>query len=189
MHTTLVHLVNGSRVFVLDHVLDEETLAYTHELAGTYSQSNPLWTRAATAAATPRWLYDVTDAAFDPVRRAFDSGTLLAHWQEQLRVPTLYCSSISFFIDLPGAEPLAPHKELSGAWLSQVYIAAEDHSYTGTTVYTDDKEVLFQLPYRNNTGWLFDTGQTVMHGRAHSVPDLARFSIMIWYAELPADHK
>lgn len=185
MDTTLVNLANGSRVFILDRVLHEETLAYTHKLAGTYSQANPLWTRAATATTAPRWLYDVTDAAFEPVRRAFDSGTLLEYWKQQLNAPRLYCSNISFFIDLPGAAPLEPHVELAGSWLSQVYIAAEDHSYTGTTVYTDSHKVLFQLPYRNNTGWLFDTGQTVMHGRAHPVPDLARFSIMVWYAELP----
>jgi hypothetical protein len=189
MEVTQVNMINASRVFILDHVLEPDTLAYTHALAGTYSETNPLWTRAGTAAAAPRWLYAVEHATFDPVRRAFDSGPLLAYWQEQLQVPSLYCSNISFFIDLPGAEPLAPHKELSGSWLSQVYIAAEDHSYTGTTIYTDRKQVLFQLPYRNNSGWLFDTGQTVMHGRAHPVPDLARFSLMIWYAELPADYR
>jgi hypothetical protein len=110
---------------------------------------------------------------------------MLDHWREQLvgdRVGWFMLTEITFFRDAPGTPPLEPHREQAGAWLSQVYIAAQDHPTNGTTIYTDQKQVLLQLPYRNNTGWLFDTGRTVMHGREHAVPeDLERFSLMIWY--------
>jgi hypothetical protein len=189
VRSTQVLLVNGARVHLLEDVLDTTTLAYTHGLADTFGPDNPLWSRAGTSADYPRWEYCVEDTSFDPVRRAFDSGPMLAAWQAQLvQAPgrQLFCSNISFFIDLPGSPPLQPHVEGVDSWLAQVYIARRPHAYTGTTIYTDQKQVLFQLPYRDNAGWLFDTAGRVMHGREHPVPEgLDRFSIMIWYALLP----
>jgi len=189
MDTTVVNMVNGSRVFILENVLDATTLAYTHALANTFNETNPLWNRAGTAAEHPRWEYNTTDASFAPVRTAFTNPEHLAHWQQRLAPAStqqVFCSNISFFVDYPGSPPLFPHVERNDSWLSQIYIAPFPHLYNGTTVYNDRKNILFQLPYRDNMGWLFDTGSTVMHGRAHAVPEgLARFSIMIWYALLP----
>ena len=189
MDTTEVRLVNGSRVYIIEHVLDTDTLAYAHALADAFSETNPLWSQAMSAAEQQRWVYDVTDPTFDPIRRAFTSPEHLTYWQQRLAPDSaqqVFCSNISFFIDYPGSPPLFPHCEQSDSWLSQVYIARFPHSYNGTTVYNDRKTILFQLPYRDNMGWLFDTGGSVMHGRAHPVPDgLARFSLMIWYALLP----
>lgn len=187
--TTVVHMPNGSRVFILEHVLDTATLAYAHTLASEFSETNPVWSRAGTAAEHPRWEYDVADATFAPIRSALNDPERLAQLHLMLDPDStrrLYCSNISFFIDSPGSPPLFPHVERNDSWLSQIYIAAFPHPYNGTTVYNDRRQILFQLPYRDNTGWLFDTGATVMHGRAHTVPKgLARFSLMIWYALLP----
>jgi hypothetical protein len=189
MDTTQVILPNGSRVYIIEHVLAADTLAYAHSLADTFAESNPLWHRAGTAAEHARWEYDVADPNFDPIRRAFDCPEHLAYWQQRLAPDStqqVFCSNISFFIDYPGSPPLFPHVEAADSWLSQVYIARQPHKYNGTTVYNDRKQILFQLPYRDNMGWLFNTGGTVMHGRAHAVPEaLARFSLMIWYALLP----
>lgn len=189
MNATQVQLDNGSRVFILENVLDATVLAYAHSLANTFAQDNPLWCRAGTADNYPRWEYHVADPSFDAVRQYFDRGPVLAHWQQQLAPDEpgrLFCSNISFFIDLPGSPGLAPHVEGVDSWLSQVYIARQSHSFNGTTIYNLSKQVLFQLPYRDNTGWLFDTAGRVMHGREHAVPaGLDRFSIMIWYALTP----
>lgn len=189
MDTTIVHMVNGSRVFILEHVLEPDVLAYAHTLAATFSQTNPVWHRATSAVEQQRWEYDVADATFDPVRSALNDPERLAQLHLMLDPDStrrLFCSNISFFVDLPGSPPLFPHCEQSASWLSQIYIAAFPHKYNGTTVYNDRRQILFQLPYRDNAGWLFDTGATVMHGRAHPVPEgLSRFSIMIWYAQLP----
>jgi hypothetical protein len=188
MDATLVNLTNGAHVYILENVLDAAALAHAHSLASTFSRDNPLWHRAGTADAYPRWEYNVEDPSFAPVRQAVDRGTHLAYWQERLAPPgrELYCSNISFFVDLPGSPGLQPHVEGVDSWLAQVYIARQSHTYNGTTVYNDNKQVLFQLPYRDNMGWLFDTAGRVMHGRAHGVPEgLDRFSIMIWYALFP----
>ena len=189
MNTTTVTLYNNARVHILEQVLAATVLQHAHDLARTFSTHNPLWTRAGTADNYPRWEYCVQDATFDPVRQAFSNAEHLSFWQRRL-APTssreLYCSNISFFVDLPGSLPLQPHVEGVDSWLAQVYIAREPHSYNGTTIYNHDQQVLFQLPYRDNMGWLFDTAGRVMHGREHGVPDgLDRFSIMIWYALLP----
>jgi hypothetical protein len=189
MDATPVNLTNGARVYILENVLDPETLAYAHQLADQFSTTNPLWHRAGTATDYPRWEYDVADPSFDPIRRAFDQGDLLAYWQQLLVQDPgrqLYCGNISFFIDLPGTPVLTPHVEGCDSWLAQVYIAPQSHTYNGTTIYNDDQQVLFQLPYRNNLGWMFDTAGRVWHGREHPVPaGLDRFSIMIWYGLFP----
>jgi hypothetical protein len=189
MNVSEVQLTNGALVHILENVLDASTLKYAHELADTFDTEKDLWTRAGTAADYPRWEFGTQDPAFDPVRRAFNSGPILEYWQKRL-APTepdrLFCSNITFFVDLPGTPPLLPHVEGVDSWLAQVYIARKDHTYNGTTIYNDSKEVVFQLPYRNNMGWLFDTAGRVMHGREHGVPaGLDRFSIMIWYALFP----
>lgn len=189
MQTTLVRLPNNHNIYILEHVLNGATLEYAHSLANTFSTDNPLWIRAGTADTYPRWEYNTNDPTFDPIRHAFDRGEQLEYWQEHLvKEPNreLYCSNISFFIDLPGSPGLQPHVEGVDSWLSQVYIARQTHTHNGTTMYNSNKEILFQLPYRNNMGWLFDTAGHVMHGRQHGVPEgLDRFSIMIWYALLP----
>jgi hypothetical protein len=189
MQTTQVNLANGARVHILERVLDTAALAHAHQLADTFGEDNPLWHRAGTAATYPRWEYDVTHPSFDPVRHAFDRGPQLAYWQAELVKNSnrqLFLSNITFFIDLPGSPGLQPHVEGVDSWLAQVYIARQTHTYGGTTVYNASKEVLFQLPYRDNMGWLFDTAGRVMHGRQHGVPEgLDRFSIMAWYALIP----
>lgn len=189
MDTTEVGLVNGARVFILENVLEPRVLAHAHALAKTFSTSNPLWHRAGTAENSPRWEYATDHSSFDVIRHAVSSGPLLEYWQQKLAPNSdreLFCSNITFFVDLPGSTPLAPHVEGSSSWLSQVYIATQTDNVNGTTMYNANKQVLFQLPYRDNMGWLFDNGSTVMHGREHGVPlGLDRFSIMIWYAVLP----
>jgi hypothetical protein len=191
MNTTQVKLTNGSNVYILENVLAADTLAYAHELANSFSPNNPLWHRAGTADNYPRWEYDVQHSSFDPVRQAFSSDEHTSQWQQLLAPDSprkLFCSNISFFIDLPGSPPLLPHVEGVDSWLSQVYIARQPHNYNGTTIYNDAKEVLLQLPYRDNMGWLFDTAGQVMHGREHAVPaGLDRYSLMIWYALLPVE--
>ena len=191
MDSTEVRLVNGSRVYIVENVLDATTLAYAHALADAFDETDPVWSQAISAPEHPRWIYDITHASFDPIRRAFESPEHLLYWQQRLAPESpqrVFCSNISFFVDYPGSPPLFPHREQSDSWLSQVYIAKFPHKYNGTTVYNDRKQILFQLPYRDNMGWLFDTGATVMHGRAHAVPEaLARFSLMIWYALLPVE--
>jgi hypothetical protein len=189
MYTTVATLPNGSRVFVLEQVLEADTLAHAHKLSSTFSTDNPLWRRAGTADNYPRWEYCVDHVSFEPIRQAFSCHEHLSKWQQHLAPDStrkLFCSNITFFIDLPGTPPLLPHVEGVDSWLSQVYIAREPHAYNGTTIYNHHKQVLFQLPYRDNMGWLFDTAGQVMHGREHSVPvGLDRFSLMIWYALLP----
>ncbi len=189
MDLTTVILPNCARVFIIENVLNIDQLALVHKIADSFSTTNSLWSRATTTDTQPRWHYAVNDASFDPVRAAFSNKQHLSTWQ-QLLAPNsatdLYVSNMSFFVDLPGCTPLAPHVEGSDSWLSQVYIAQESHAYNGTTVYNADKHILFQLPFRDNAGWLFDRGSTVMHGREHAVPaGLSRFSLMIWYALYP----
>jgi hypothetical protein len=189
MDATQVNMVNGARVFILENVLEPQALEHAHALARTFSTQNPLWRRAATADSLPRWEYAIDDVSFDPIRHAFDRGPLLEYWQQALAPNSgrrLFCSNITFFVDLPGSTPLGAHMEGNNSWLSQVYIATQTDNTNGTTMYNTDRQVLFQLPYRNNMGWLFDNGSNVMHGREHGVPaGLDRFSIMIWYALLP----
>lgn len=189
MNVTEIKLDHGPRVFILENVFDQATLAYVHELSRTFDKNNPLWNRAGTSEDYPRWEYNVHDVSFAPVKNYFAQGPHLLYWQNKLapdQPNRLFVSNITFFIDLPGSPPLLAHVEGSSSWLSQVYISNQTHAYNGTTIYNNDKQILFQLPFRDNFGWCFDNGSTVMHGREHGVPEgLTRFGLMIWYALLP----
>jgi hypothetical protein len=185
MDATEVKLANGAKIFIIENALDPEVLAHAHFLTETFSTQNPLWRKTDSSLEFLRWEYNTADPSFDPIWRGLNSAPALEFWQQKLAPggPRLFCSNATFFVDMPGSSPLPPHVEASDSWVSQVYITDRSDNINGTTMYNEQKQVLFQLPYRNNTGWLFDNGSMVMHGREHRVPpDLERFSLMAWYA-------
>ena len=93
---------------------------------------------------------------------------------------TINYGNLLLWIDLPGFGTLTPHVDGDDSGLMQAYITSTPHPYAGTTMYAEDDKILFQLPYRDNFGWLFQPANKVLHGREHSVPEgISRFSIMI----------
>lgn len=183
MNSTKIDLPNGSRLFVIDDYLPPETLELAQIICDAYPADADIWHSV-------NW----TQHRFQ-VNKQHPTVKLLWSKLTELTVHRLleFRNSaavqpvdFNFWIDLPGMGTLNPHVEGAegGTYLTQIYITRQNNSTNGTTIYTDDKRILLQLPYRNNLGWFFDTADQIMHGREHPVPaDLKRFGLMIWYKE------
>ena len=180
MFINTVNLVNGSKVLLLDQVFDIDLLSQLHALCDSFHLDNPDW--QAPVWTTYRYVYQGSAPVYQALRQYLGSDAVITKITQAINKPRVIFSNITLWIDLPGTGPLAPHVEGDDSYLAQIYITKTPHSYTGTTIYQDNQQVLFQLPYRDNFGWFFDRATQVMHGREHDVPDgISRFSIMAWY--------
>jgi len=176
MDITAIKVPNGNHVYLLDNCYPQELLKELTDICDKFSPDSADWVAA-------EW----TNRHY--VFKNFEYfNSLLRNFHETLRDSmslmlnhNLTVESSSLFVDLPGLGKLEPHVEglAGGTYLMQIYLTSKIEPFNGTTIYTDDKQVLFQLPYRNNFGWLFDRATGVMHGRHSDVAsNLKRFSIM-----------
>jgi hypothetical protein len=79
---------------------------------------------------------------------------------------------------------LGPHCEQPNGNLTaaMIYLTREQHDFLGTTICQDDEKILFQLPFRNNFGWLFEKSDLVMHAKITETPEnFKRYSLMIFF--------
>ena len=179
MNITKVTLENNSTVLILENVLPPELLKEAQEFCNTFVQGDPDWKKPWDS---PRAVYQGVHPSFDKLKAYFNSPAVIQQFAQALPGRYPAPSEFKIWVDQAGFGALQPHKEVNDAFIAQVFVTETEHSYTGTTIYNDNKEILFQLPYRNNCGWFFDNGSTVMHGRAHDVPEgINRYAIMIWY--------
>lgn len=181
MISTTVTMPSGARVFLIDKFFETELLNKVHQLFDNFNTqqdqwANPLWT-------SNRFVYQGNDEKFLELKNYIQSKTFISQLELLLGNDTKICNiGLDLWIDLPGLGPLSPHFENEGSiYISQIYISDRDYPSNGTTIYTDDKQLLFQLPFRDNFGWFFDKGYTVMHGRINDVEPNNRCSVMLWY--------
>jgi len=173
MLISTVNLSNGSRVFLIDQWLTADALKELRSICHTYSQNNDNWKSADWS--DLRWYYH---GSLENIIKEISTAKSI----NDAVGKSLIFANASLWIDLPGPGGMTPHVEGDGSYLAQIYISDKEWPDCGTTIYNDQKQILFQLPFRDNFGWLFEYGTTVMHGREHDVPDgLNRFSLMIWY--------
>ena len=180
MFINTVSLINGAKVLLLDQVFEADMLSKLHRLCDEFSTDNPDWQTPDWT--TYRYVYQGHAAVYQELQQYLGSESVTAQITQAIDKSHVVLSTITLWIDFPGVGPLSPHVEGDDSYLAQIYITKTPHSYSGTTVYQQDKKVLFQLPYRDNFGWFFDRATQVMHGREHDVPNgISRFSIMAWY--------
>lgn len=182
MLITQVDLVNGSRVLLLEDFFPADLIAQLQQICLEYPASDVWTVPFGFDSTTARRSY--TGPGLAAVKAWLASAECTDQLSARVGRPIEY-SDLHLWCDPPGVDQLAPHKEQGGEYLAQFFVADVEHSYTGTTVYNDDGRILFQMPYRNNYGWFFSTGRTVMHGREHPVPaGINRFSLLVWYQTL-----
>ena len=126
-------------------------------------------------------MYNGQDPVYAELHAFLESNDFMSELETHINTrPKLVDYKI--WVDLAGFGRLDPHVEAWGDYLGQIYIGRQDHPYNGTTIYDDSKKILFQMPYRQNYGWIFDQCQKVWHGRKHDIPEgLIRASVMLWY--------
>jgi len=181
MIVNTVQISTGAKVYLIDEFLPADMLAKVKKLFAEYGTNSnwqmPEWTQG-----RPRYVYTGQNQEYVDFCNYVKSTKVLARLGQILNTDVKN-TGIDLWIDFAGFGTLAPHYENEGSiYLAQIYISDKEYPFIGTTIYNDSKQILFQLPFRDNYGWLFDKGHTVMHGRAHDIPnDLARCSIMLWF--------
>lgn len=180
MLVNTVTLANGQQVFLIDEFFTAQPLASLHTICDAFTRDNPAWSQP-DGFNRSRWVYDCNQAEFDTVRDHVYSTELTDHVSRLIGY-SVNLTNTAMWVDFTGVGQLRPHCETASGFLAQIFVTRSTDNYNGTTFYTDSRQVLFQLPYRNNFGWLFE-GDRVLHGRQADVsPGLARFIIMLWYA-------
>jgi hypothetical protein len=180
-----VHLPTGANVLILEQVFPPAILADLHQLCERWLHvDREQWITPEGFENRPRWIYRGNRPEYTATEKFLSSPEFAARLQGEVQRDDLEYSHMQLWVEQHGMGPLSAHKEQAGAFLAQIYLTKTEHSYTGTTIHNDKQQILFQLPYRDNFGWFFDTGQTVMHGREHDVPEgIDRFAIMVWFGE------
>jgi hypothetical protein len=170
----------GEKVFLIDQVFEKPWLDRLHALCNSAELGTAPWPLAENFGGRPRYMHNETGSEWADMQAYFASSEFLEPF-EQIVGHSLRHSVSSIWADQRGFGPLTPHKEGGGSYMMQIYLTDNPHDWTGTTIYNEQKQVLVQLPYRDNFGWFFH-GMQVMHGRHHDVPEaLTRFTLQIWY--------
>lgn len=176
-----VHLPNQTRCLLIDEFLPQTYLEALHKICDDFSKESVQWQH-------PEWTQ---------YRYIYQGGS--PEWKEiaeYLEKPnqelaaglgySIVCDEVLLWAEFQGLGSLQPHVEVpAGKHLSQLYISKSRVANNGTTIYTEDKEILFQLPFRDNFSWLFDDSGRVMHGRENDVAaDITRFTMMMHWRTL-----
>lgn len=175
-------IANGATVFLIEEFLPDTIHSDIKKLFKTFDKNNSNWTMPSWTGGRPRYVYCGQQEEYITLKNYINSSELLDQLEKLLGLK-VQNTGIDLWIDFAGFGTLDPHYENEGSiYLAQIYISDQEYPFIGTTIYNDKKEILFQLPFRDNYAWLFDKGYTVMHGRKHDIPDdLARCSIMLWF--------
>jgi hypothetical protein len=186
MNVTRVSLPTKSQVLILEDFFPRHTLQNLHNLCREWHPTlNQDWVQPYEFDGRPRWNYQGNHPWWEEAKLFMSSEHVLGRLQGEIQSERLAFDSAVMWMDQAGFGTLGPHQETSGTYLAQIYITETEHPYTGTTIHNSNKQILFQLPYRDNMGWFFDTGRTVMHGREHDVPEgINRFTLMAWFKPL-----
>jgi hypothetical protein len=185
MIVNTVNIATGAKVFLIEEFLPQDVHEKIKKLFSEFTTDNVDWKIPEWTQGRPRYVYCGQSNDFLSLKNYVVSKDLTNQLSEILGI-SVQNTGIDLWIDFAGFGTLAPHYENEGSiYLSQIYISDKEYPFIGTTIYNDNKEILFQLPFRDNYGWLFDKGYTVMHGREHDIPDsLARCSIMLWFDKI-----
>jgi hypothetical protein len=175
MNTTTVILENTTRVFILDNFFQRELLQDLYQLFDTVGSDSTAWVESEVFKhRAGRLVYAGTSAVLDRIRTAANSDPMSTELSKLLG-HDVKLSSLDLWVDQPGYT-ITPHYDPT--WFdhaAQIYIT-NDPAYRvgtpwGTTIFQQQKQVLFQLPYRTNLGYLFEDPQQVYHGLAGHVPE------------------
>ena len=181
MNVHAIHLPNQARCFLIDSFLPQSHLASIHEICEAFSKESVAWQHPEWT--TYRYIYQNCSPEWQSV-------------VDYLKVPNpeltealgyaVTCDEVLLWAEFQGIGVLQPHVEIPGGKnLSQLYINKQPVPNNGTTIYTDQKEILCLLPYRDNFGWFFDDSGRVMHGRDNDVPpDIIRFTMMMHWSKV-----
>ena len=182
LHT--VELATGQKMFLIDQFLSQPILEKVFSIFDSFSVDSEYWVPDPPNDPDHiRYRYDGSNPYVNEVEQYLSSpaiiDTLSVALNKQIRF-----SVLKFWVDKKML--LSAHKEQPNGGLSmaQIYITKKEYPYLGTTMFQDNKKLLFQLPYRNNFGYMWEKSDKVMHGKIFETPeDFNRCSLIIFFTE------
>lgn len=179
-----VSLAPNANVLLIENFFDNKLLEDIQQYFDNWENDPDEWITPTELYCGVRWRCVGNNPIYQCIRDYFASNATIEQLTRYLPGKKIYLSNFNIWVDRTGMGPMRPHVEQADGWLAQIFVTRKEHPYTGTTIYSSNNKILFQLPYRNNFGWFFDKGNTVNHGRAHDVPEgIDRFIIMAWYGD------
>ena len=180
MHVTAqAEFANGSRLYLLDRILPTQL---AQDLL-TVFQDSAAWKPLEHFAHTPgRCGYTGSSTAPESLRE------YLADPEFATAIGNILGNSVRFldysmWLDLPGYY-MSAHRDLDTyGHAVQLYLVdpatQQSAPPMGTVFFTDDNCPVFEIAYRNNSGYLIDKTYTLNHGLSRPTAGLVRHSIYI----------
>lgn len=166
-----ITLPTESKVWIVDKVFPESMIDQINDCFNTYiGQSGRAWEKTANFA-PQRLVYQGVHPVIDQINKYGDM--FLVNEVSRIIKKKVRFVYPSLWIDLPGYE-LHPHNDVDNFdYAVQVYMGSDylSKNLFGTSVYQDYDTPLFDICYRQNSGYLFDSTATVLHGIRQPVPE------------------
>ena len=172
-----VNFANSSRLFLIDDFFNSELDTQLFTLFKEFNETSPNWASIPNFEHNPgRMVYTGSVSDID---RYVQQPAILNQINTLLGKQVTHISS-SMWVDLPGYA-ITPHYDLDAfEHAVQIYMTDPTRNFEmmGTAFYLDPKQLMFEIPYRRNSGYLIDTAQDILHGLHHSIPPgFLRYSV------------
>jgi hypothetical protein len=182
MKTTKI-TTGDETVYLVEDYFPLDLLEHLQNIFDSYQAQSPDWAAPSQFAHRGgREVYVKPDSRLDLIRQYASSDHMLSQVAEHMGNPVVF-DDLQLWEDLPGYA-IAPHLDITDAYdhAIQLYVTKEDADHLGTTFFNSDRKVLFQLPYRNNFGYVLPNPSKIWHGLTTPVPPgVHRHSVYLRY--------
>jgi hypothetical protein len=184
MKSTCVYYQSSSKIFLIDNFFPNELLENLLQIFENIE--DPLWVDSEIFEhRRGRLIYTGNTKTINQLNWFAQSSELVDSISKMIEKSVRF-DSASLWADFEGYA-ISPHTDPNYfKHAIQIFVTRESTSWNtamhGTTIYQTEQEALFQMPYRNNFGYLFETPSAVLHGLGTQVPvGLQRNSVYLRY--------
>lgn len=182
MNIHKIELSTGQKMCLVDQFFNSIMLKKVHEVFESFSLDSKHWVPdPPNDPEHVRFRYDGPNPLVQEIEEYLSSSEVLGALEKTFN-NKLKFSVLKFWVDTKML--LGPHVEQPNGniTMAQIYITNQEYPYLGTTMYQDNKKLLFQLPYRDNFGYCWEKSDEVMHGKICETPEgFNRKSLIIFF--------
>lgn len=175
---------NGSRLFMVNEFFSTELDAEIFKLFVNF-KDNPDWQDVDEFSHNKgRLVYRGTAPVVDDIRAC---GKQYETELSTILGKNIVFDSFAMWTDSPGYK-IPPHYDTAPfEHAVQIYMTdpLRNFEMLGTAFYKANKQYLFEIPYRRNSGYFIDSTHTIMHGLHHHIPpEYYRYSVYLKYRKV-----
>ena len=176
-----VNFENGARLFLINNFFSSDLDVELFNLFANF-KTNPDWQDMDEFSHNKgRLVYCGSDPVVDKV---YTVGKNCEYDLSSLLGKTINFTGLSLWTDSPGYT-ISPHYDAPHFdHAVQIYMTDPTRNFEmmGTAFYKADKQYLFEIPYRRNSGYFIDATHNIMHGLHHHIPpEYYRYSVYLRY--------